>query len=207
MYTGVVEALSARKVVRTGAQLVAESSWEDLSLRSVAGQLSVTPMALYRHVPDSAALTSGVLDEIVSGIPEASDTGDLGNDLGLWARSALDHLRRYPGVAGHLLATWFQIEPMLRHIDDLLALANRHGIDDFEAVAVTNAVFTYVLMRAEAERQVRSVGAATRALDESARDLPHLAPLVSHYTTAQFDAHFEFGLEALLVGMLEGRER
>lgn len=181
---------------------MADSSWASLSLRAVAARLSVTPMALYRHVPDSDALTDGVLDEITSGLPEVIDSGDLRGDLRSWARTALDHLRLYPGVAGHLLVGWFEIEPMLRCVDELLALVSRHGFENFEAVAVTNAVFTYVLMRAEAERQVRSAGAATRHLDVSAREFPHLAPLVAHYTTARFDAHFDFGLDALLAGML-----
>ncbi|MEL6894094.1 MAG: TetR/AcrR family transcriptional regulator C-terminal domain-containing protein [Actinomycetota bacterium] len=198
--------LSTELVLSAGAELVAESSWDGLSLRAVAGRLSVTPMALYRHVPDSGALADGVLSEIASGLPEASDSGDVAHDLGSWARSALTHLRRYPGVAGHLLVGWFEIEAVLRRIDGLLALMRRHGLEGFEAVAVTNAVFTYVLMRAEAERQVRSAGAVTRRLNLSAEDLPHLASLVEFYEVAEFDAHFEFGLESLLAGML-GRDR
>lgn len=182
--------------------MVADSNWDELSLRAVADRLSVTPMALYRHLPDSAALVEAVLNEIASGLPDVIDSGDIGRDLGSWARSVLVHLRHYPGVAGYLLVHWFEIDPVLRRIDALLALAGGHGLEGFESVAVTNAVFTYVLMRAEAERQVRSAGAVNRSLNVSARNLPHLDPVVDHYTTAQFDAHFDFGLNALLAGML-----
>ena len=198
--------LSTERVVSAGAELVADSSWDDLSLRAVAGRLSVTPMALYRYVPDSGALADGVLGEIASGLLEVGDSGDLGRDLGSWARSVLAHLRGYPGVAGYLLVGWFENDHVLRRIDGLLALVRRHGLEGFEAVAVTNAVFTYVLMRAEAERQVTSAGAVTRSLKRSVEDLPHLAPLVEFYEIAEFDAHFEFGLESLLAGML-GRYR
>ena len=201
------ERLSAQKVIRAGSQLVADSGWDDLSLRAVAARLSVTPMALYRHVPDSTALMEAVLDEIASDLPDVIDSGDIARDLDAWSRSLLRYLRHYPGLAGHLLVHWFEIEPVLRRIDALLALVGRHGFEDFEAVAVTNAVFTYVLMRAEAERQVRSAGAVTRSLDESALELPHLARVADHYTTAEFDAHFDFGLEALLIGMLERVDR
>ncbi len=199
--------LSAEVVISAGTELVAESGWGELSLRAVAGRLSVTPMALYRHVPDSAALADGVLDEIASGLPGVGDSGDLGRDLDTWARSVLGHLRQYPGLAGHLLVRWFEIRPVLARIDELLERAQRDGLEGFAAVAVTNAVFTYVLMRAEAERQVRSAGTTTRNLDDAALEFEHFGALAEHYTTAQFDAHFEFGLDALLAGMLDREDR
>ena len=70
-------------------------------------------------------------------------------------------------------------------------------------MAVANAVFTYVLMRAEAERQVRSAGVVKRRLRTSglSKDLPRLRSLANHYTTAEFDIHFELGLNVLIAGM------
>lgn len=190
-----------------GAALVSESGWDRLSLRSVAERLSVTPMALYRHVPDCETLMTSVLNEICTAIPDVLDTNDLERDLGSWARALLEHLRSYPGVAGHLMITWFEAPAVLARVDSLLGLVRRRGLDGFEAVAVTNAVFTYVLMRAEAERQVRSAGVEKRQLSASPDVLAHLSPLAEHYTSAQFDAHFDFGLDALIAGALKEPRR
>jgi hypothetical protein len=109
----------------------------------------------------------------------------------------------YPGLAGHLLTHWFESPALLERIDDLLGVVQASGLDGFEAVATVNAVFTYVLMRCETEQAVRSAGAVRRSLRTAAasRPLSRLNELASHYTTAQFDAHFDFGLDALIAGM------
>lgn len=200
--------LSTATVLDAGAGLVRRDGWSALSLRGVAATLGVTPMALYRHVPDSDALLTGVLDAIVAGAPTAQSTGDLAADLARWARDLHGYLSRFAGVAGRLLTAWFDCGPMLERLEDLLALVAEHGIEGYEAVAVTNALFTYVLMRGEAERQVRSAGVVRRRLRRASggRELTRLQSLSQHYTTAQFDAHFEFGLGALIAGMgLKGR--
>jgi AcrR family transcriptional regulator len=195
--------LSPQSVVEAGVRLVERTGWAGLSLRAVAGELSVTPMALYRHAGDSESLTAAVVEAIIEQAPAVESTGDVDADLAEWARRLHAHLGRYPGVAGHLLTMWFESPAMLERIDDLLVLVGEHGLDGFDAVAVTNAVFTYVLMRCEAERTVRTAGAVRRTLRtaDASRPLDRLNALASHYTTAEFDAHFEFGLRSLIEGM------
>jgi AcrR family transcriptional regulator len=190
-------------VESAGVSLVGEHGVNALSLRAVAGSLGVTPMALYRHVADSDALSEAVMNAIVRRSARIRNTGDAAVDLADWARRFHDDLMAFPGVAGWLLTHWFECGPMLERIDELLCLVGEHGLDGFEAVAVTNGVFTYVLMRCEAEREVRSKGAVKRQLrmSRASRPLTRLNALAAHYTTAEFDAHFEFGLQALIAGM------
>jgi AcrR family transcriptional regulator len=199
-------ALDTALVVSTGKELVGARGWGALSLRAVAQSLGVTPMALYRHVSDGDTLRRTVLDAIVGESPAVRVEPDLGAALAEWARRFHRHLLRFPGAAGALLVSWFDCTPMLERIDDLLAMAIADGMEGADAVAATNAVFTYVLLRAEAERHVRSAGAVRRRLRTAAatRPLVHLAALASHYTTAQFDTHFEYGLRALIDGMHSG---
>jgi AcrR family transcriptional regulator len=190
-------------VTEAGVALVSEHGVRALSLRAVAGSLGVTPMALYRHVSDSEALSEAVMEAIVGRTARIGTSGDAREDLADWARHFHRDLMGFPGVAGWLLTHWFECGPMLERIDELLSCVAEHGLDGFEAVAVTNAVFTYVLMRCEAEREVRSKGVVERQLQVSnaSRPLTRLAALAAHYTTAEFDAHFEFGLQALIAGM------
>jgi len=202
--------LDADAVTAAGVAVVREHGLQALSLRAVAGSLGVTPMALYRHVADSGTLTEAVMNAIVgdlarvrAGIGADGDLADLDADLTEWARRFHRDLIEFPGIAAWLLTHWFESGPMLERIDELLAAVGSRGLDGFRAVAVTNAVFTYVLMRTEAERQVRSAGVVRRQLRtaNASRPLPHLTSLADHYTTAEFDAHFEFGLQALIAGM------
>lgn len=195
--------LTPESVIEAGARIVERSGWAALSLRAAASELGVTPMALYRHVGESESLKAAVVESIIGRFGAAERSGDTSSDLADWARRLRSELFRYPGLAGHLLTTWFDSPALLEHIDDLLGVVKDADLDGFEAVAVVNAVFTYVLMRCEAERSVRSAGAVRRALRTAgaSRPLDRLNALAEHYTTAQFDAHFEFGLTSLIAGM------
>lgn len=196
-------ALTQQSVVDAGARVVEVSGWAALSLRSVAIELGVTPMALYRHVGRSETLKAAVVEVVVEPLAPIASSGDVGEDLADWARRFHDHLTRYPGLAGHLISSWFESPSTLGQIDDALCRVHASGIHGFDEVAVVNAVFTYVLMRSEAERTVRSAGAVRRTLRTAtaSRPLERLTALAEQYSTAQFDAHFEFGLRSLIGGM------
>ena len=186
-----------------------ESGWSALSLRALATRLGVTPMALYRHVDDGAALTRAVAARIVTGFSVVARTGDARHDLAAWARTAHSVLREHPGAAGHLLVTWFDLPEMLQCTEALLDVVHADGLTDFEAVAAVNAIVMYVLMRCEAEQAVRGAGTVKRTLELATAEqpLPHLTALAAHYTTARFDLHFEYGLDVLLDGIAARRVR
>ena len=198
-----MRALDADVVVAAGVEVVRTHGWGGLSLRAVAARLEVTPMALYRHVPDAATLTGAVIESIAAGMVAVPRSGDVREDLSTWAHAARSALTPFPGVAARLLTVWFDVPSVLGMIEELLDIAYDDGLDGFEAVAAVNALFTYVLMRAEAEHTGRTAGAVRRslALAKSRRPLPRLHSLVSYYTTAEFDRHFEYGLQTLLSGI------
>ncbi|MEX2431397.1 MAG: TetR/AcrR family transcriptional regulator [Dehalococcoidia bacterium] len=205
-YTTLVTTLSQESVITAGADLVREVGWPRLSVRAVAARLGVTPMALYRHIPSGDALSDGVITKISEGLVDVRNSGDTFSDLERWARRAHTTLVPFPGAAAHLLATWFQVVPVLRAMERLLEVAHAGGLRDFEAVAAVNAVFMYVLMRAEAEQTVHRARVVRRSLRLATEvDLPHLSALAEHYTTARFDLHFDYGLRVLLNGIaMEG---
>jgi AcrR family transcriptional regulator len=198
-----VVALTEAAIIEAGTDVVRAAGWAALSLRAVAAQLGVTPMALYRHVADADTLHNDVLISIAGLIATVDHSGDPWADLSAWAHRARNALRPFPGVPAHLLTAWFNLAPSLGLVEDLLDRAHDAGLTEFEAVAAVNAIFMFVLMRAEAEQTVRTAGVARRALRLSAvgRDLPRLRSLSSHYTTAEFDRHFEYGLDVLIAGI------
>jgi hypothetical protein len=120
-----------------------------------------------------------------------------------WAAHAHEVLVGFPGTAGHLLTVWFDLPSVLIMTDDLLGLVIGAGLKDLEAVAAVNAVFVYVLMRAQAQNVVRGarVTKRTLALASTGRPLTHLRPLASYYSSADFETHFAYGLRALVTGI------
>lgn len=95
--------LSVTEIVTAATSMTAEISLDELSMRSVAAELGVTPMALYHHVGDRKALQSLVADAVVAAIPVPAS--DLAWPLWFAAfqESLEKHLPVHRGVARYLL--------------------------------------------------------------------------------------------------------
>jgi AcrR family transcriptional regulator len=195
--------LSHQQVVEAGLEVVHAADWAALSLRGVASHLGVTPMALYRYVSDGHTLQRDVLTAIVAEMVHVVDSGDPWTAFDSWARAAHTQLVKFPGTAGHLLTVWFEMPSILVMTDGLLGVAKRAGFSGSHAVAAVNALFVYVLMRAQTQNVVQGAGVTKRTLATAkvGHELAHLKPLISHYATAEFDTHFEYGLRALILGI------
>jgi AcrR family transcriptional regulator len=176
--------LSTETVVLAGARLARERGLDSLGIRSLAARLRVTPMALYRHLADSEALTTAVLETLLAELPLAPSGGP-----------PLQRLR-----AHHLLLHWFELPRALEAVESLLAAAEDLGLRGFEAVAAANAVFTFVLMRVELEEALRAGNVMNRKLP-ALRGLPRLSKNAAEYRVARIDAHFDYGLDLLLKGL------
>lgn len=59
--------LDRQRVLRTAVDLADRDGLDALSMRALATELGVVPMALYKHVTDKSDLLSGMLDLIVGG--------------------------------------------------------------------------------------------------------------------------------------------
>ena len=57
--------LSPKLIIDTSLELIEQSGFEKLSFRSLAKQLEVTPMALYRHFDNKETLLTAMLDAFI----------------------------------------------------------------------------------------------------------------------------------------------
>jgi AcrR family transcriptional regulator len=87
--------LTTARIARAGLEVADEQGAGGFSMRLVAERLGVTPMALYHHVDDKAALVALLVDEVIAETPLPSTTGEWRDDLvalALWMRqTALAH--------------------------------------------------------------------------------------------------------------------
>lgn len=203
-------ALDPSRIVAAGVALVQREGMGALSLRAVAADLRVTPMALYRHLPDGEALTSAVVSALAAGLPAVPRAGALRSRLQRWAKETRAALAGAPGFSHHLLVHWFELPDALVRIEELLAAVEEAGLRGFEAVAAANALFTFVLMRVQLEEALRGAGALRRTLSGLKKTRSKLRRLEAHareYQTARIDAHFDYGLELILDGIGKRRRR
>lgn len=92
-------ALSRDEIARVALEFGSREGFDQLSMRSLARVLGVTPMALYHHVADKQDLLSILVDEVLAPVevPEA--------DFGTWQERLTEMQRRnkqfsdrYPGI-------------------------------------------------------------------------------------------------------------
>jgi AcrR family transcriptional regulator len=68
------------------------------TMRAVAEALSVTPMALYNHVPDKAGLAALIVNAAIDQHPLSAPVGDWHEDLWAIARWMREGTRRHPAL-------------------------------------------------------------------------------------------------------------
>ena len=96
MYTHVVSRLDRESVLDAGIEIADEEGLDAVTLRRVAGRLSVTPMALYRHVEAKDDLLDGMADLLYAELDLPASGGDWWEGLAAIARSTRRVLLAHP---------------------------------------------------------------------------------------------------------------
>ena len=163
----------------------------------------VPPRGQRRHV------AGAVVERLLAGFPDVPSTGPWRERCHTWALDARAALMPYPGLARHVLLHWVELPGVLRSLDHLgAALAAGAGRDRRRG-----RVERSVHLRADAGaggggRPVRRPGARPRrTLGELAADVPFLWSHRHEYAVARLDEHFEYGLDALLSGIVTAHRR
>jgi hypothetical protein len=114
-----------------------------------------------------------------------------------------------PGLGRYVLERWTELPAVLRSVDSLGELLERDGPHGTDAPAAANALFTYVLLRVQAEEAVRASGVERDlgSLRVNAAQVPFLWRHRAEYRVARLDEHFEFGLDVLLAGLATAPRR
>jgi AcrR family transcriptional regulator len=188
-----------------GLDLVADDGWAAVSVRSVAGRLGVSTMALYRVVPDARDLRRAMADAVAEPIQPDPRIDDLVDALDEWARRAYRHLAHYRGLAAFVIGEWTELPRWLDIVEGLLVTAEADGSTGLEAVGTVNAVFAFVLARAQLRD---SIGPGAHRPLSLVRDDPDRYPLIrrsqSEFAIARTTKHFHVGLDALTAGLRVG---
>lgn len=167
--------LSRERILATALRLADLDGLERASLRRVADELGVTPMALYRHVAGKDDLLDGLADLLYAELEERAPSGDWWEDLVTLARATRRSLLKHPSAVS-LFARPIVGPHGQRLADRLLGALRRAGFYEPEALELheqlTQMVFGLIL------------------------------PELGHRRSRARDAAFERGLELLRAGLL-----
>jgi AcrR family transcriptional regulator len=94
-----VTALSRDRIAAAALAVADRHGMSGFTMRAVAEAVGVTPMALYHHVKDKAALAALLVDAAISERPLPEPTGVWQDDLWTMARWTRESRRAHPVVA------------------------------------------------------------------------------------------------------------
>jgi AcrR family transcriptional regulator len=164
--------LDRRVIIEAAIRFIDRDGAQVLTMRALAHDLGVGPMALYRYVSGREDLLEAVVAELLEGVrnnldDEMSKTwqGYLQALAHAVRRIAVDHAPAFPLVATrHPAAPW--LRPPLRSLDlveDFLQTLARHGFTDEQTVGAYRAFSSFLLGQLLLESATR--GAKTSPVD------------------------------------------
>ena len=172
-------------IVQFAIAVVGRAGPDGLTMRALAREFDVVPMALYRYVHGREDLLEAVVDalldnmhhEIAHELPSISWQGYLQTVAHLMHRIAVDHARAFPLIATrHPAAPW--LRPPLRSLDlveSFLSTLKKHGFTDEQAVTTYRSFSSFLLgnLLLEASTRGANKSPAEIPLDEGDAQAPH----------------------------------
>ena len=127
------ERLTIEQIIETGLRLTRQHGLTNFTMRTLAEELGVSPMATYYYVTNKQALVELLVDAVLAKISDPDPSvGTWSERLWLLNRSARKALAAHPGLADELLA-----RPPTEHgqrlIDASVAMLREAGFDESEA--------------------------------------------------------------------------
>jgi TetR/AcrR family tetracycline transcriptional repressor len=205
------EPLSRDRIVAAALALVDKEGLAALSMRRLAAELGVDPMAIYYYLPNKAALEYAIVEAVnVSMGPDM-----LGFDMSLplyelvvgAGRLLRTALLRHPNAVPLLVVRSGATPTSWRPGDMMVGCLIERGLTPAEGVAAVDAFSTYVTASVHRQTQMPvgpehdphvELRKMREALDPA--ELPNLARALDEGDLMDFDAEFDFGLKALARG-------
>jgi AcrR family transcriptional regulator len=200
--------LSRERVLRAAVAIADATGIGSLTMRSLAHELGVKPMALYYHLANKEEILDGIVDLVFSEIERPSAGGDWRSEITRRAESARRVLRRHPWAIGLLESRKTPGPETLRHHDATIGTLRAAGFS-VEMTAHAYALLdSYVYGFALQEASLPFEGPETVAdvaepiMQQFPADAyPHFVEMATEYILKpgyDFGNEFKFGLNVIL---------
>ncbi len=195
--------ISRQAIVDAATAAVRAGRYEEMTIRSLAAELGVAPMSLYRHVKDKDDLLDEVVDRLLRRVwkPRAAEA-----DWTAWVTEASERLRKLlvsqPAALRVYLRHPVASPAAIARMDAMLAVLRAAGLDDDAAHRAFAALHSYTIgfSALEASRDRFSSGRPPNGDGL-------YAELTSYTTPRQFLEGLGYLLEAIAHRMPARRKR
>jgi len=204
--------LSTDRVLRAAVALADDAGIESLSMRKLAQELGVVPMALYKHVASKEELLNGIVDVVVGEIRPPVSGADWKRAVRQRILSARQALLRHPWASQVIESRTTPTPAVLEYMDSMIGMFRVGGFSVDLTHHVMHAMGSRILgFTQELFDDSQSVDPEVQAVmfREMAGKYPYVAEIAmaaSHVEESvvgqgcddQFE--FEFALDLLLDG-------
>ena len=211
--------LSKERVLDAAVALADAQGVEALSMRKIAQELGVVPMALYKHVANKDELLDGMVDVVVGEIDPPAGGTDWKTAMRRRVLSARGALLRHPWASRVMESRTSPTPAVLAYMDSMIGMFRAGGftIDlTHHAMHVMGSRLLGFSQELFDETADVGPGMDAETLRELAGTFPHITELVVAITHDQASVvgqgcddqfEFEFALDLILDGLERLRDR
>ncbi|MEU6776985.1 TetR/AcrR family transcriptional regulator [Streptomyces sp. NPDC046759] len=175
-----------------------------LSMRTVAKELGMSTMALYRYVADREELELLIVEFALGTIDTGTPPADLPwrERVEIMVRRLRDTLGAHPSVIPLSVAHRHHSRAVLRWSETVLGVLTGAGFEGERRVVALRALVAYVNGALQLEHLGSLSGTGTQAISALApEEFPLMAETARHAQGVEVDREFFDGLTALLHGL------
>jgi AcrR family transcriptional regulator len=202
--------LSSARVLQAAVALADEAGLDAFSMRGLAQELGVVPMALYKHVANKEELLDGMVDSVFSEIELASAELDWRVAMRRRATSTREALKRHSWAIG-MMESRHPGPANLRNHNAVMGCLRRAGFSFAMAIHAYSVQDAYIYGFALQERDTGfetpdSAGQAAQrraATIGALENYPYLVEIAQKLPESGYDYAVEFawGLDLILDGL------
>lgn len=203
--------LSRDRVLSAAVALADQEGLDGLSMRRLATEFGVVPMALYKHVANKDDMLDGMVDVVFAEIALPQPDEDWKSAMRRRAVSARRVLGRHRWAIGLTESRMKPGPTNLRHHDSVIGCLRAAGFPIEMSIHAYSTLDSYIYGFALQEQQLPFEGSgdagevAERILEQfPAGEYPHLAETVGEVVDKsgwKYADEFEFGLDLILDGL------
>jgi AcrR family transcriptional regulator len=208
--------LTKERILRAAVELADEGGVESISMRKIADELDVVPMALYRHVANKDELLDAMVDAVVAEIDPPETDLDWKTAMRRRILSARRMLQRHPWAAQVIESRTDPTPAVIGYVDEMIGLFLSGGFSielthhALHAMGSRLFGFTQELFDDTPDVDPEAEAAMYEAMAEVYPNIGRMIAIVMHDDSSRVgdrgcDDQFEF--EFALDLMLDGLER
>ena len=174
-----------------------------LSMRTVASELGMGTMSIYRYLTDREQLERLVVDLVLGAVDlEVSSRAPWRRRVTILIERVREAVSAHPAIVPLLLVHRHRSRASLRWAEAILGALEEAGFDVPERVIALRSLISYVIGALQTEYLGALSGAGTAAIAElPAAEYPLLSETARHARQVPVDEEFRRGLDVVLDGL------